>query len=477
MQRNSQDGDDYASQSSLVAPLLEAVPSPTRPDDVLKKDDYHTCQILNIVLDLLTFCIEHHSFQMRTYLVNKNLLKLMLFLLKSKHKFLSLSALRLFRRIVQLKDNMYNNHIMKEQLFVHIAKCFQRNGPKYNLLNSAMLELFEFIRTEDIHMLVADIVENYFDYFKDVMYVKTFTALKLRHDQYLERQKSMHLIGPNANRAATMATIITTSFDDARPSVSQKSTIMTATTALRDARDMDETEEQWFNEVDADDWDDDLPASVELSGDATNNSAQSAVRNENDSPPSLIPKKEKGDDDFVFSPLLKSSSLSPNSSPFRSTSPTAGVSSKNVASKIVIKSLTPTTANALTSSSSVLTSNSPRSTSPLTSPLSPLAAARKGLVDYDDDSSDEEDNQQKDVKSNEKTDQKTSTSIAVSNEKSIIVEGKSSNDSIVGSSSPDGNKLSVGDQKKRENFSGGKSQHHHQSKKQRIDETVVGSST
>lgn len=61
-----------------------------------------------------------------------------------------LGALRLFRRIVQLKDEMYNRHIVRERLFDLIGQCFRRNGHRYNLLNSAILELFEFIRTVNI---------------------------------------------------------------------------------------------------------------------------------------------------------------------------------------------------------------------------------------------------------------------------------------------------------------------------------------
>lgn len=85
-----------------------------------------------------------------------------------------------FRRVVQLKDNLYNSYIVREHLILHLARCFRANGPRYNLLNSALLELFEFIRTEEINTLLTDVCENYFDYFADVKYVKTFTALKLR---------------------------------------------------------------------------------------------------------------------------------------------------------------------------------------------------------------------------------------------------------------------------------------------------------
>lgn len=55
-------------------------------------------------------------------------------------------ALRFLRRIIQLKDEFFNRYIVRQKLFGPVVDCFFANGHKYNLLNSALLELFEFIR-------------------------------------------------------------------------------------------------------------------------------------------------------------------------------------------------------------------------------------------------------------------------------------------------------------------------------------------
>ena len=55
-------------------------------------------------------------------------------------------ALRLMRKIIGMKEEFYNRYIIKQNLFKHIVSAFTANGNKYNLLNSAMIELFEFIR-------------------------------------------------------------------------------------------------------------------------------------------------------------------------------------------------------------------------------------------------------------------------------------------------------------------------------------------
>lgn len=136
-------------------------------------------QLLALLLELIGFCIEHHSYHSKTYVVSKDLLRRAVVLLKSRHSFVSLgnafhlcmvcddivlaiiveqraiiigiltmftASLRLLRKVIGLKDDFYNRYIIKGDLFRPIVDCFVANGDRYNLLNSAMLELFEFIK-------------------------------------------------------------------------------------------------------------------------------------------------------------------------------------------------------------------------------------------------------------------------------------------------------------------------------------------
>lgn len=57
-----------------------------------------------------------------------------------------LGALRFKRKIIGLKDEFYNRYIMKSFLFEPVVKAFLSNGSRYNLMNSAIIEMFEFIR-------------------------------------------------------------------------------------------------------------------------------------------------------------------------------------------------------------------------------------------------------------------------------------------------------------------------------------------
>uniref|UniRef100_UPI0037E79457 serine/threonine-protein phosphatase 4 regulatory subunit 3B n=1 Tax=Semicossyphus pulcher TaxID=241346 RepID=UPI0037E79457 len=180
-------------------------------------DNFQTAQLLALILELLTFCVEHHTYHIKTYIMNKDLLRRVLVLMNSKHTFLALCALRFMRRIIGLKDEYYNRYIIKGNLFEPVINALLDNGTRYNLLNSAIIELFEFIKVEDIKSLIAHIVDNFYEALESIEYVQTFKGLKGRYEQEKDRQSQ------RLNRYR------------------------------RDARSLDEDEELWFNDDDDDD--------------------------------------------------------------------------------------------------------------------------------------------------------------------------------------------------------------------------------
>lgn len=83
----------------------------------------------------------------------------------------------------------FRRHIVKGNLFAPVVDAFIRNNGRYNLLESAILELFEFIKIEDIKSLCTYVVENFTKIFDEIEYVQTFKHLKARYDQHQEMLK------------------------------------------------------------------------------------------------------------------------------------------------------------------------------------------------------------------------------------------------------------------------------------------------
>ncbi|NXG68151.1 P4R3B phosphatase, partial [Baryphthengus martii] len=184
-------------------------------------NNYQTAQLLALILELLTFCVEHHTYHIKNYIMNKDLLRRVLVLMNSKHTFLALCALRFMRRIIGLKDEFYNRYITKGNLFEPVINALLDNGTRYNLLNSAVIELFEFIRVVNIKSLIAHIVENFYNALESIEYVQTFKGLKTKYEQEKDRQNQKLNSVPS---------------------------ILRSNRFRRDARALEEDEEMWFNE-------------------------------------------------------------------------------------------------------------------------------------------------------------------------------------------------------------------------------------
>lgn len=67
-------------------------------------------------------------------------------------------------------------------------EAFVKNNGRYNLLDSAIIEMFEFIKLEEIKTLCTHVVENYGKCLDKICYVQTFKNLKQRYDQHQEKQ-------------------------------------------------------------------------------------------------------------------------------------------------------------------------------------------------------------------------------------------------------------------------------------------------
>lgn len=102
---------------------------------------------------------------------------------------ISIGSLRFFRKIIGLKDEFYNRHIVGSNLFCPIIEALEANNKRYNLLDSAIIELFEFIRTEEIKTLCLHIVEKFGTKLDKFDYVRTFKGLKLQFEQHQDRIK------------------------------------------------------------------------------------------------------------------------------------------------------------------------------------------------------------------------------------------------------------------------------------------------
>jgi len=121
---------------------------------------------LSFSVELLSFCVRAHCYKMRRFLINSrvliNVLKLTSprskAIVPTRDRCLKLGALRCLRSIISLKDEFYNRHIIQHSLFTPVFEGFRANPVGDNLVSSSIIEICEFIRTENIKSLIEYIV-------------------------------------------------------------------------------------------------------------------------------------------------------------------------------------------------------------------------------------------------------------------------------------------------------------------------------
>ena len=59
------------------------------------------------------------------------------------------------RKIIGLKDDFYNRHVIGSNLFAPVVDAFVRNNGRYNLLDSAIIEMFEYIKVVSIPLFLS----------------------------------------------------------------------------------------------------------------------------------------------------------------------------------------------------------------------------------------------------------------------------------------------------------------------------------
>jgi hypothetical protein len=127
--------------------------------------------------------------------------------------------------------------IIEENLFEPIVELFLKNGNKYNLIESALLELFEWIVKKNIKPIVKYLMEKFYDR------LKTIPNLPLSIFQNLKDLHEKNDYTPATPEETSTNTEIPPVLTDVRQKARQR---------FREER----VEEDWFNSENDDDEDD-----------------------------------------------------------------------------------------------------------------------------------------------------------------------------------------------------------------------------
>ena len=72
---------------------------------------------------------------------------------------------------------------LQKELLAELVEALFKNGRRYNLLNSAILETFKYIKDENIKSLIHYLIDNHWAKLKLIKYSNLFEQMKEKHDQ------------------------------------------------------------------------------------------------------------------------------------------------------------------------------------------------------------------------------------------------------------------------------------------------------
>lgn len=92
-------------------------------------------------------------------------------------------AIRFFRSLLALQDEFYAKHLAEKQVLTPMLEVFCETMPRDNLLSSASLEIFDFIRKERYRDIIKYLVQNHRAQILRFAHLFTFREILNIHDQ------------------------------------------------------------------------------------------------------------------------------------------------------------------------------------------------------------------------------------------------------------------------------------------------------
>jgi len=123
----------------------------------------------SFAVDLLCFCVKAHPLRMKLFVGKNRVLNCILKVMDRSvpmhtsggNRCLKLACLRFFRAVLSLKDDFYHRHIIQQKLFESIFRAFRTNPVGDNLISSAIIEICDFILSENIEPLIEHIATKH----------------------------------------------------------------------------------------------------------------------------------------------------------------------------------------------------------------------------------------------------------------------------------------------------------------------------
>ncbi|KAG8624738.1 hypothetical protein KVT40_007805 [Elsinoe batatas] len=160
------------SAKKLFQPLKELEPRKDLSNISVQEASLH-----EHLVGILCFFLRAHAYRAKYFTLSEGLHARIAQLMTCPQKHLKLAAIRWFRTCISLCDDFHNREIINNRLLEPILALLEGTSQRDNLLNSACLEFFEFVKRDGGKPLVIHLVETFRPRLAAIEYVDTFAQL------------------------------------------------------------------------------------------------------------------------------------------------------------------------------------------------------------------------------------------------------------------------------------------------------------
>ncbi|KAI7900067.1 component of IIS longevity pathway SMK-1-domain-containing protein [Cokeromyces recurvatus] len=149
-------------------------------------------QLCLYICEFINFMVRNHGYRSKYVMLNSDTVKKVLQLYRSKYTYIKLCALRFIRICISISDEFYIQCLLKNKVFEPTIRIFLDTNGRDCLLNSACLELLEYIRKENIKVLVDHLITKFGSVLDTITYISTCKQLRLKYEHNLKAQEELN---------------------------------------------------------------------------------------------------------------------------------------------------------------------------------------------------------------------------------------------------------------------------------------------
>ncbi|RYR30777.1 hypothetical protein Ahy_B01g055543 [Arachis hypogaea] len=143
-------------------------------------------EILSNICELLCFCVLHHPYRIKCNFLLNNVIEKILLLTQRRERYLVVGAVRFVRTILSRHDEHLINYFVRNNVLKPIIDAFVANGNRYNLLHSAVLELLDYIRKENMKSLLKYIIDSFWDKLVKFENLACIHSVRVKYEQSMD---------------------------------------------------------------------------------------------------------------------------------------------------------------------------------------------------------------------------------------------------------------------------------------------------